>query len=372
MVVQALDGSGNPVAGATVNWTTTAGTLSASSSTTDAQGNASVTLTHPSLPQSITVTASVGNVSAAFSQTAHMVLWEVRSPFPPALKPAGPGDPIIAGSIPDDGHSYTLLAGASDEFNGSSLDASKWSMRLPGGYDHYNSELQRYVDSGVSVSDGCLLLTATARPGTTGHSPAPDGSTYPLYDSGVITSKIAYKWGYCEIAFWLPKGKGVWPADWTLARTAARPEIDHLEFVYNGATEFQNMIHGNLLEQNWWSGRTLWADKQEDTQYGFWYSNSQSDYMVADRHTVGVLMDKDTQSATWFFDRKPVVQRWLRWVKNDGSAGDYAQRIVNMAMGDAWATNNWTTPVEQATPQVFKVDYVRTWQRSDQIDYVTA
>jgi adhesin/invasin len=76
MVVHVADQFGNAVAGATVTWTTTGGTLSATSTTTDASGNAQVTLdtsgpTVLPLPVIFTVTASSGTLpSAVFTITA--------------------------------------------------------------------------------------------------------------------------------------------------------------------------------------------------------------------------------------------------------------------------------------------------------------
>lgn len=77
MVVHIADQFGNPVANATVAWTTTAGgVLSAASTTTDADGNTSVTLTTgavlpPIFPLIFTVTASSGALApATFTITA--------------------------------------------------------------------------------------------------------------------------------------------------------------------------------------------------------------------------------------------------------------------------------------------------------------
>ena len=57
--VQLVDLFGNPIAGATVTWTTTDGTLSATSVTTDENGTASVALTLGANPGTETVTAHV-------------------------------------------------------------------------------------------------------------------------------------------------------------------------------------------------------------------------------------------------------------------------------------------------------------------------
>jgi len=72
LVVQVVDQFANPIPGATVTWSVQGGgTLSATSSTTDATGTAQVTLTTDSTPASYTVTATSGNITpVTFSITA--------------------------------------------------------------------------------------------------------------------------------------------------------------------------------------------------------------------------------------------------------------------------------------------------------------
>lgn len=71
--VKVVDQNGNAASGATVSWTAAAGngTLSASSSTTDANGIATIVWTLPSTPGSYSVTASLANgQSVTFNATA--------------------------------------------------------------------------------------------------------------------------------------------------------------------------------------------------------------------------------------------------------------------------------------------------------------
>jgi len=73
VVARVNDASGNPVSGATVNWAVgaTGGTLSATSSETDAAGLARVTITLGATPGVYTVTATQGTLPAVtFSVTA--------------------------------------------------------------------------------------------------------------------------------------------------------------------------------------------------------------------------------------------------------------------------------------------------------------
>ncbi|MGY4533411.1 hypothetical protein ACVW0Y_002543, partial [Pseudomonas sp. TE3786] len=63
------DANGNPVAGATVNWTTTGGTLDKTSSVTAANGVASAVLTSSTTPGTATVTATSGTAHGSTAVT---------------------------------------------------------------------------------------------------------------------------------------------------------------------------------------------------------------------------------------------------------------------------------------------------------------
>ena len=59
-----VDQFGNPISGTTVTWAVTGGgTLSATTSTTDATGSTQVTLTTTAAPGSYTVTATAGTLT---------------------------------------------------------------------------------------------------------------------------------------------------------------------------------------------------------------------------------------------------------------------------------------------------------------------
>jgi adhesin/invasin len=72
LVVQVVDQFGNPVPNAMVTWAVTGGgTLSATTSTTDATGSTQVTLTTDAVPANYSVTATTGSIApVAFTITA--------------------------------------------------------------------------------------------------------------------------------------------------------------------------------------------------------------------------------------------------------------------------------------------------------------
>lgn len=364
LVVLAKDANGNPVAGVTVNWTASCGAISAASSVTGADGTASVMYTGPSTPQKCSITASTSGLSAQFSQTAHILLYGKHWTLP-TFKPAGSGDPLAGcGFIPDTGDAFTLITGASDEFDGSALDTTKWKTRYiysNGTLDYLNDELERYIDNHV-VSNGSLKLTARPRAGTTGHASSPSGDIYPLFDSSMIRSITTFKYGYFEMRAKMPPGMGVWPAFWINPQVGWPPEIDIVEYVRNNTTELPSMIHHNVHPTQ----RYLYQDLNTNTQYAYWRAPSPLDqnYFTDDFHVFGCFWDET--AATIHIDGQPVAAIRCPWLHSDGSDGGMAHLLLNLAMGGAWPTNSWTSPVA-LDDQIFEIDYVRVYQKSNQI-----
>ena len=133
----------------------------------------------------------------------------------------------------------------SDEFNGSSLDYSKWGVEenaLGGG----NNELQayRWNKKNVRVEGGNLILEA--------HKDSPNmfGTIRP-YSSGRIRSKLRGDWTYCrvDVRAKLPIGRGIWPAIWMLPTDekyggwASSGEIDIMELVGHEPSTYHGTLH---------------------------------------------------------------------------------------------------------------------------------
>src|ERR1044072_6387549 len=98
----------------------------------------------------------------------------------------------------------------SDEFNGDSLDRSKWEFEVnaQGGG---NRELQYYVTNNVRVHDGFLTIEARKE-----HYVGPQGGR-EYTSSGLRTGRSgAWLLGRFDTRAKLPQGKGIWPAIWML------------------------------------------------------------------------------------------------------------------------------------------------------------
>lgn len=93
-----------------------------------------------------------------------------------------------------------------DEFNGTSLDGTKWTAETGGG-GWGNSELQYYKAANATVSAGTLKITAKKERVQANN-----------YTSARIKTYLKGDWTYgrFEARIKLPKGAGLWPAFWMM------------------------------------------------------------------------------------------------------------------------------------------------------------
>jgi beta-glucanase (GH16 family) len=103
-----------------------------------------------------------------------------------------------------------------DEFNGTSVDRSKWSdtssAEADGGHGNLgNQQLEWNSFNNMSVSNGILSITAERESYTSA-----SGKHYN-WTSGLLTSSpsFSFQYGYIEERAKLPAEKGFWPAFWT-------------------------------------------------------------------------------------------------------------------------------------------------------------
>ena len=96
----------------------------------------------------------------------------------------------------------------SDEFDGESLNADKWTPEI-GGHGWGNYELQFYTGrkENVDVRDGRLIMTAVKE----------DYEGAPVTSARLITlGKFEFRYGYVVAAIKLPKtAEGLWPVSYT-------------------------------------------------------------------------------------------------------------------------------------------------------------
>jgi beta-glucanase (GH16 family) len=237
----------------------------------------------------------------------------------------------------------------SDEFDGESLDVSKWEIEV-NAFGGGNHELQIYTDrdENVRVENGHLVIEARKdHYGIAG--------TVREYSSGRIRSKRRgdWKYGRFEIRARLPAGQGVWPAIWMLPTKehygtwAASGEIDIMEF----KGQEPNVVWGTLHHGGSWPNNRHKGDTMKLETGNF------TDAF----HTFAVEWEEGV--VRWYVDDQ-LFQTQTEW-SSDGQKfpAPFDQQfhlILNLAIG-----GGFVGPPNERTefPRQFLVDFVRVSQR---------
>ena len=237
-----------------------------------------------------------------------------------------------------------------DEFDGESLDFSKWEIEV-NAFGGGNNELQIYTDrrENVRVEDGRLILEARRdNYGIAG--------TVREFSSGRIRSKRRGDWRYAriEVSAQLPAGRGLWSAIWMLPTDeryggwAASGEIDIMEFKGQHPDEIWGTLHhGGPWPANTHSGDTFQLPDGES--------------FTDDFHTFALEWEEGV--IRWYVDGA-LWQTQTRWRT---SGGDFPapfdepfHLVLNLAVGGGFVGN----PADSTPfPSRLSVDYVRVYQR---------
>ena len=249
---------------------------------------------------------------------------------------------------PEDGDpptGWTLVW--SDEFDGNTLDATKWSVQTGDGCaiglcGWGNNELQWYQADNVSVADGILTITAR-RESVNGRN----------FTSARIRTLDKGDWTYgrFEIRARLLQGQGLWPAIWMLPSDnayggwAASGEIDIMELVGHQPARVHGTLHyGGEAPANEYSGD--------------WFQLS-SGIFADDFHTFALEWEEG--EIRWYVDGEH-YQTQTDWYSTGGAyPAPFDQDfhlVMNVAVGGNWPGNpDLTTPF----PQSMEVDWVRVY-----------
>jgi beta-glucanase (GH16 family) len=246
---------------------------------------------------------------------------------PPAAQPGAPS--AAPRTAPKDMKAAGWTLNFADEFNGKTLDTSRWIDSYPDGTrTHSNNEQQYYAPDGYDLAKGKLRLKGEKR--TMGGMP---------YTSGMVTSygKFSQKYGWFEIRATFPKGKGYWPAFWLLPDDKTwPPEIDVLEILGHETNVVYMTNHYNNAEGKHEGKGDKWEGP--DFSVGF--------------HTFAV--DWEPGEIVWYVDG---VERY-RTTANVPNVPMYV--LANLAVGGDWpGMPDATTKF----PGVMEVDYIRVYQR---------
>ena len=236
----------------------------------------------------------------------------------------------------------------SDEFDGDSLDYSKWGVE-ENAFGGGNNELQIYTDrtANVRVENGSLVLEAH-------NDKAGISGTVRDYSSGRVRTKHRgdWKYGRIEVRAKLPIGQGIWPAIWMLPTDnkyggwAASGEIDIMEYRGQNPQDVLGTLHyGGGWPKNTHSGATYTLP---------------SGTFADDFHTFAV--DWEEGKIVWLVDGKP-YQTQTKWNSDGGKfPAPFDQEfhlLLNLSVGGNFLGNPDATTT---FPQAFLIDYVRVYQ----------
>jgi beta-glucanase (GH16 family) len=226
-----------------------------------------------------------------------------------------------------------------DEFDGQGLpDASRWNYEV--GLIR-NNERQYYTRARTENArlEGGLLVIEARRESFEGAS----------YTSASLTSRATWTYGRIEVRARLPKGRGTWPAIWTLGANIGQVgwpacgEIDIMEHVgfdpgrihANIHTRAYNHVRRTNKGSNLMVAR---ADEEFHVYEAVWTPSSIE--MRVDGRSYFTFTKEAGGDAVWPFDKPQYL-------------------ILNLAIGGSWGGQQGID--DEAFPARYEIDYVRVY-----------
>jgi beta-glucanase (GH16 family) len=246
----------------------------------------------------------------------------------------------------------------SDEFDGTEVDATKWSFQRGDGSDVFlppgwgNNEQQWYTDQNATVADGFLTITAREEiiePG------------YPYTSARLRTfRKGDWKYGRIEMRAKQPLGKGLWSAFWMLPTNreyggwAASGEIDIVEYLGDDPHEVFGTIHyGGEWPANTFSGTPYQLPSgsfhEEFHVFAIEWEEGEIRWYVDDVH-YGTKTD-------WYSTAAPFPAPF----------DTRFHILLNLAVG---GNLPGAPDADTQFPQEYVIDYVRVYEQSDTPPFV--
>jgi beta-glucanase (GH16 family) len=305
-------------------------------------------------------------------------------PAPPAPPPPVPSSTVSSDDLHPSGYGLVF----NDEFDGTTLDRSKWctrfvfgggaGMQVPdsgcagpngntGTLDFLNDEQQRYVDTNTNgepmhkLANGTLTLRATKT--------RSDG--YAAYEAAMIRSKQEFEPTgntsyYLATRVRLPNVKGTWPAFWLATGFGSNgapswpPEIDIFEGALNGIDDRADMLRMGAHA----SGQQTNSGRQEitysDAKYEHRWNNYRPDTSLRETWLV-IGAEWTTNGVCYFVDRVKTMCESYRWVGDEGADANAANVLLNLAIGGGWAGRYGVD--DALLPTGLEVDYLRVYRK---------
>ena len=263
-----------------------------------------------------------------------------------------------------------------DEFNGTSLDLTKWRTTYPygppgdrlHGYDEDSQEFleaQVYLDENVVVQNGYLRLIAKKE------NVLYEGYN-KSYSSGMINTidPFDFMYGKFEIRAKIPYGRGFWPAFWLYGGPNAN-EIDIFEFGGHAPDELHTNIHTEVTgEHLMWSKLHDLGINFSDTFHIFsveWGPNEMhfrvDGILIRSMYKTYTLSRVEPLPCDISYGTGMYFHNYLMPINE-------MHLILNLAITSE-SYHPFTDPPNSSTifPNQFQIDYVRVYQRTLQSGY---
>ena len=233
-----------------------------------------------------------------------------------------------------------------DEFDGDTIDNSKWTYDIGTGSSGWgNNEWEYYTDrkENAYIKDGILHIRAQKEDYK--------GSKYT--STRMLTKgKFAFKYGTVEARIALPTGKGIWPAFWMLGEnfdTVGWPACGEIDIIE--AVNSENIVYGT----------NHWANSSEYATYG----NNTGNYRDK-KHEMDITQFH-TYKFTWDekYIRMFVDDFMYHEILIENSTGDTEEFhkpfffILNVAVAGNWPGFEVD---DTQFPNEMLVDYIRVYK----------
>ena len=276
---------------------------------------------------------------------------------------------------PTDSESWNPEPVWRDEFDGNSLDGTKWTA-LNGGWGDEGQQVRNCYtrsDENINVSGGSLNLIGLYKPGAT----CTGGNTKTgNFTSGFVQTKnkAYFKYGYIEARIKMPKNKSTWPGFWMSPNNSPYgpgwPDWGEID-----------IVEAKGSNRQFAASDAHWRDKNTPTGQTGSHRNRQgvippskfgTGNDTTEWHTYGV---KWTEGKLEYF----IDGEWHHTItefKNSNSTGSpngpFDQNFflrLNLAIGGNYIDSPWDDPINsvgaangEGFPATMSVDYVRVYE----------
>jgi beta-glucanase (GH16 family) len=229
-----------------------------------------------------------------------------------------------------------------DEFDGTSLDSSKWYTCYPWQgtiCDNTNTKNMWYTPQNVYVSNGVCRLTALKQ--TYNNRPYTSGMISSRNPAGTIVNGD-FQYGFMEARVKVPaNGPGLWPAFWTVGVNDWPPELDIFEI--NGTYNYApiNLAYG------WGSnGNVTWTPIQYYRPTDSTFYNNYHVYAA----------DWEPGVINWYIDG-------IRVLSFSSSKVTTQRMFLLLTLQLGGGGSAIPAPANSELPAYMDIDYVRVWQK---------